>query len=76
VRYLDEPFALERAQLQEVRERLKILADPHKTPLPSRLRATFVRMVVRLDEIEREIQQRPDQLTLQRGEEDRHGEPG
>jgi len=73
-RYMDEPFSLQLAQLDQARALLRMLADHRQTPLPQRVRSICARMVLKLGEIQREIAQRPDMLTMQRGEEDRRGE--
>jgi hypothetical protein len=73
-RYIDEPFALQVAQLDEVRDVLRSLADHRLSPLPQRLRSVVGRMVVRLGELQHELRTRPDQVTIERGEEDQRGE--
>jgi hypothetical protein len=73
-RYLDEPFALQLAQLDQVRDVLRVLADHRQTPLPQRLRSICGMMFLRLGEIQRDLRRRPDQVTIERGEEDQRGE--
>jgi hypothetical protein len=75
-RYIDEPFALQLAQLDEARAVLRRLADYRRSPLPQRLRSICARMVVRLGEVQHELGTRPDMLTIQREEENARGETG
>jgi hypothetical protein len=72
--YLDEPFALQLAQIDQVRDVLRILSDHTKTPLPQRLRSICGMMFLRLGEMQRELRRRPDMLSVQRAEEDQRSE--
>src|SRR6516162_4756148 len=62
-RYLDEPYALQLAQIDQARDLLRVLSAHAQTPLPQRLRSAFGMMALRLGEVSREIQRRPDQLS-------------
>jgi hypothetical protein len=74
--YLDEPYALQLAQIDQARDVLRSLADSRLSPLPQRLRSRCAGMVVRLGEVQHELRTRPDQVSIERGEEDARGETG
>ena len=73
-RYMDEPYALELVAIERLQGELRVLADHALSPLPQRLRSRFARMFIHLTEIRRELQNHPDRVSIERGEEDDRGE--
>lgn len=71
--YLDEPYVLQVVQIELAQDLLRVLAHHEMSPLPERHRAICARMVLRLTQMRRELEQAAEQVAEERYAEDHRG---
>jgi hypothetical protein len=73
-RFLDEPYALEKNRIDRAMALWRDRAYGRPSSLPERARARCARMGARRSRIRRDLETRPEMVTIRRGEADARGE--